>query len=273
MYTKKEIVPMKNIICVFILICVAGLYAIHSKPTKSPSNTYQNQSLDSILLSEITPDSTEAEKLFHAIGLDGKLNFEAFDLAMLGYENMNMSFKNKDIITVIDFSLPSTDKRMYVIDLKNKKLLYHTIVSHGRNSGQKYATSFSNKHGSFQSSLGFYSTANTYQGGNGYSLVLNGLEKGINDQAKPRAVVIHGADYCSESVIKSTGRLGRSYGCPALPRHLNRSIINTIKDGSMLFIYAKNEQYLANSKALKTSPTMLAQHDELSTEKTQGAIN
>jgi len=158
---------------------------------------------------------------------------------------------------------------MVVIDMENYKVLYHTIVSHGRNSGEKFATSFSNRHGSFQSSLGFYLTENTYQGGNGYSLRLDGLEKGINDQAKARAVVIHGADYCSEEVIRSTGRLGRSYGCPALPRKLTKPIINTIKEGSLLYIYANNAQYITKTKVLNNqSRTLLAQHNDLE-ENTQ----
>src|SRR5690554_342386 len=97
-------------------------------------------------------------------------------------------------------------------------------------------------------------------GGNGFSLRLDGLEKGINDQAKARAVVIHGADYCSEAVIKSTGRLGRSYGCPALPRELNKPIINTIKDGTLLYIYADNQEYIASSEILPVKNRFVAQH-------------
>jgi len=183
---------------------------------------------------------------------------------MIGYRTLPA--KNKDILTVVDFTLPSTEKRMYVLDLKNKKLLFHTIVAHGRNSGEKYATRFSNKHGSLQSSLGFYLTDATYQGGNGYSLRLVGLESDINDQAMARAVVIHGADYCSEDVIRTTGRLGRSYGCPALPRELNKPIIDAIKNGSLLFVYAGNDEYLTNSKVLKNnidnpSETLLAQRE------------
>ncbi|SRR5690606_1433466 len=188
-------------------------------------------------------------QLYEEIQLENILKFEAFEQALVGLEKINP--EKKDIITVIDFTLPSTEKRMVVLDLESKKVLFHTIVSHGRNSGEQYATSFSNKHGSYQSSLGFYITENTYIGANGYSLVLEGLEKGINDQAKPRAVVIHGADYCSEEFIKSTGRLGRSYGCPALPRELNQSIIDTIKEGTLLFIYADNEEYRESSEFIK----------------------
>ncbi|MBK1442090.1 murein L,D-transpeptidase catalytic domain family protein [Parapedobacter sp. ISTM3] len=205
------------------------------------------------------------------MNLQSILDYEAFEQAMIGYKTIPA--KNKDILTVIDFTRPSTEKRMYVLDMKNKKMLFHTIVSHGRNSGGKYATKFSNKHGSLQSSLGFYLTDATYQGGNGYSLRLTGLERGINDQAMARAVVIHGADYCSEDVIRATGRLGRSYGCPALPRALNRPIIDTIKNGSLLFIYAGSEEYMANSSVLKNherqrSKTMLAQNEKASSGQT-----
>lgn len=218
------------------------------------------------------PTTSLIESLYQSMNLASVLKFEAFEKAMQGYNTL--SSKNKDIFTIIDFTLPSTDKRMVVLDMKNKKVLYHTIVSHGRNSGEKYATAFSNRHGSYQSSLGFYVTRNTYQGGNGYSLVIDGLEKGINDQAKARAVVIHGADYCSESIIKSTGRLGRSYGCPALPREVTRPIINTIKDGSLLFIYADNKEYMANTKIIKpsTERTLLAQQDEVNSSKEQAIL-
>lgn len=253
---------MKKTKLLLMLMTIFGIITIISQ---TAANYFKPQLTDSIpsqkLLVETTPIEikSNAEILYEEIGLDGKLNFVAFEKAIIGYENLK--FKNKDIITVIDFTLPSTDKRMYVIDMNNKKLLYHTIVSHGRNSGQKYATSFSNRHGSYQSSLGFYTTENTYYGGNGYSLVLEGLEKGINDQAKARAVVIHGADYCSQAVINSTGRLGRSYGCPALPREVTKPIIDTIKNGSMVFIYAEDKNYLNASKILKSAnTTLLAQH-------------
>lgn len=217
--------------------------------------------------SEKPEESKSASQLLYdKMQLGAILKFEAFSQALEGYNLLHP--RKGDILTVIDFTLPSTAKRMVVLDMKHEKVLFHTIVSHGKNSGENYAKSFSNKHGSYQSSLGFYETQNTYQGGNGYSLVLNGLEKGINDQAKARAVVVHGADYCSESMIKSTGRLGRSYGCPALPRALAKPIINTIKDGTLLFIYAENDDYLAKTKVLSplSRRTMLAQHDEVTQE-------
>lgn len=245
------------------IACLAGFITISSQPNFNKTSDVNH--IDSIPTSTASITKTPIEQLYEEIELQKVLKYDVFELAMQGFNNLE--FSNRNIISIIDFSLPSTDKRMYVIDLIDKKLLYHTIVSHGRNTGENYAVNFSNKHGSFQSSLGFYRTENTYMGGNGYSLVINGLEKGINDQAKSRAVVIHGADYCSESIIQSTGRLGRSYGCPALPRALNRPIVNTIKNGTMLFIYADNKQYFAQSKFIKKTDTMLAQSKESSEEK------
>lgn len=255
---------MKNVLFITVFICIAGFITLNSKPLHiQNNNSTKNTKIDIVKPKEVL---SESQQLFDEINLKGKLKFTVFDMALNGYNSLKHNFRNSNIITVIDFSLPSTEKRMYVIDLKNKKLLYQTIVSHGKNSGDVYATNFSNRNGSHQSSLGFFVTEKTYQGGNGYSLVINGLEKNINDQAKARAVVIHGADYCNESVIKNTGRLGRSYGCPALPRELNKPIINTIKDGSMLFIYADNTEYFASSRIIKNHDrSMLAQHEEIET--------
>lgn len=132
-----------------------------------------------------TPETDEIDQLFDDMQLDGIVSYTAFRQAVTGYQKIEQ--KSKSIMTLIDFSKPSTEKRLYVLDMKNKKLLYTSVVSHGKNSGGNYATSFSNKNGSYKSSLGFYLTENTYQGRNGYSLVLTGLEKGINDQAKQRS--------------------------------------------------------------------------------------
>ncbi|MDR2914898.1 MAG: murein L,D-transpeptidase catalytic domain family protein [Tannerella sp.] len=193
-------------------------------------------------------------KLYNEIGLSKIVNYDAFEQAIAGYSKIEG--RKKDILTLIDFTKPSTEKRLYVVDIKNKKLLFVSHVSHGRNSGNNYATSFSNKNGSYKSSLGFYLTENTYQGKNGYSLILNGLEKNINDKARERAIVMHGAPYANPSVIKSAGRLGRSLGCPALPEAISKSIIDTIKGGSLLYIYANNIDYLAQSSILPDSETI-----------------
>ena len=191
---------------------------------------------------------SSCRQLYQEMQLEGVVNFEAFEQTITGYHKIED--KTKEILTLVDFSKPSTEERFYVFDMRHKKLLFSSLVSHGKNSGGNYATSFSNENGSLKSSLGFFLTENTYQGKNGYSLVLNGLEKGINDRAKERAIVIHGAAYSNPSVIASSGRLGRSFGCPALPQAVSKPIINTIKGGSLLFIYANNKNYLAYSPIL-----------------------
>ena len=191
-------------------------------------------------------DSSANLLLYKEMELENVINYDAFEQAITGYNKLDV--KNKDIITLIDFSKPSTEERFYILDIKNRKLLMSSVVSHGRNSGDNYATSFSNKKGSNKSSLGFYITEDTYQGRNGYSLIINGLEKGINDKAKERSIVIHGAFYSDPSVVESSGRLGRSQGCPALPYSLSSAAIDIIKDGSLIFIYADNKNYLNQSK-------------------------
>lgn len=156
-------------------------------------------------------------------------------------------FHREDLITIIDFRLPSTQKRLWVLDLEKGETLFHTLVAHGKNTGDLYAEKFSNVSGSYTSSLGFYTTGDTYQGGHGLSLYLNGLERGINDNARDRAIVMHGADYATEAFIKEYGRLGRSFGCPSVPPEVHEDIIQTIAGGSCLFIFANNEDYLSES--------------------------
>lgn len=186
--------------------------------------------------------------LFEELKLDGRVSRNAFKQAITGYYKINN--RRKEILTLIDFSKASTEERLFVIDMKQHKLLFSSVVAHGRNSGDNYATSFSNKSGSYKSSLGFYLTNETYNGGNGYSLRLDGLEKGINDNARERAIVMHGAAYAHPSTTRS-GRLGRSFGCPAIPPALTRPIIDAIKDGSVMFIYAPQKEYMTKSNFLK----------------------
>jgi hypothetical protein len=165
-------------------------------------------------------------------------NFECFTAALDGfYKLKSKGVVQKDILTVVDFSLSSNTKRLWVIDLEQKVVLFNTLVAHGRNTGEEFAKNFSNQAESFQSSIGFYATGEIYNGKHGLSLKLDGLEKGLNDNARERAVVVHGADYVSESFIKQNKRLGRSQGCPALPVEMNAKIINVIKNKSCLFLY------------------------------------
>jgi hypothetical protein len=196
-------------------------------------------------------EKTDIHQLWLECKLDKEISFELFGMAVTGFKQMD-NLKNKNIISIIDFSKPSTDKRFFVIDLWNKKLIYKCLVAHGRNSGENLADSFSNQMESLKSSLGFFVTKETYTGENGYSLRLDGLEKGINDNARVREIVIHGANYVSEEFIKKYGRLGRSWGCPALPVELSKEIIDKISEGSCLFIFANDKYYIENSVFLKS---------------------
>lgn len=146
-------------------------------------------------------------------------------------------------LTIVDFSTSSTKKRLWVIDMDKYEIVLQSYVAHGMKTGQEFASTFSNTLESHMSSLGFYKTAEVYHGINGLSLRLDGLEKGINDNARKRAIVIHGAKYASENIIKAQGRLGRSFGCPAVPVEVNKELIDLIKDKSCLFIYHDNAQY------------------------------
>jgi hypothetical protein len=180
------------------------------------------------------------------------LSKDIFFMAMSGLEKIKSQSheNNNSILSVIDFSKPSNKKRLFVFDLINKKVLFNTFVAHGRNSGQLFASSFSNENSSLKSSLGFYQTGKTYNGKHGYSLALIGLENGINDNAFERGIVIHSADYVSESTIQNQGYCGRSWGCPALPVNLSSQIIDKIKNGSILFVFGNDESYLSKSKFL-----------------------
>jgi len=181
------------------------------------------------------------------------LSNEAFQLAIKGFNKLKESGQilNSSILTIIDFSQSSNNKRMYVIDLYKQVLLFNTYVAHGKNTGDEYAEKFSNIPGTFQSSLGFYLTENMAIGSKvGLSLILKGLEKGFNDKAQEREIIIHGADYATEDFIHKNGRLGRSFGCPSLPPDLIKPVAETIKDGTCLFIYKHDDKYLHLSKVL-----------------------
>lgn len=163
--------------------------------------------------------------------------YDSFSKAMDGFDVLKeKQIIQSNILTIIDFDLPSTQKRLWVIDMDENKVLFNSLVAHGKNSGELNAESFSNENESYKSSLGFFVASETYQGSHGLSLKLDGLEKSKNDNARSRAIVIHGADYVSEDFIREHNRLGRSFGCPALPLELTKSIISTIKNKSCLFI-------------------------------------
>ncbi|MEQ1554500.1 MAG: murein L,D-transpeptidase catalytic domain family protein, partial [Ferruginibacter sp.] len=220
----------------------------------------KNYSLPKIIVPVIVPIATTVEekmvfKIYDSLKLNNVgLSQNVFNYALKGFEYLKAKCKivNDHIISIVDFTKPSSQKRLFVIDLNNYKILFKTYVAHGQGSGEVMASKFSNVPESLQSSLGFYSTANTYVGKNGFSLKLNGLEKGINDRASERSIVIHGADYVCESYIQSQGFIGRSWGCPAIPEKLNKPIIEKIKNGSCLFIFSENNKYLHTSKILNS---------------------
>jgi len=158
--------------------------------------------------------------------------------------------KRKNLLTVIDYSLPSTQPRLFVFDLASKKILFRELVAHGKNSGGNLANFFSNSPGSLATSIGLFVTADTYFGSNGYSLRLKGLEEGVNDMAMDRAIVMHGAPYVSEDFVEANGRLGRSWGCPAIRKDIAHEMIDRIKQGSLVFAYYPDETWMKSSRFL-----------------------
>ena len=180
------------------------------------------------------------------------LSFEAFRYAYIGYQSLKKQqrLNGKELFSIIDFTKDCNSKRFYTIDLEKMKIVYNTYVAHGKKSGDRLATSFSDVVESNKSSIGFYLTGSTYNGGNGYSLALHGDEKGYNSNLAKRSVVIHTADYANENYMARNGRLGRSLGCPVLPENIYKQIIDAIKDKTMIFAYYNDAKYLKTSKYL-----------------------
>lgn len=203
-------------------------------------------SIDEVL--ESSPD------MYSALNLEAYgLSIDAFKTAIIGFNKLKSEnrLENPNILTIVDFSQSSKNKRLYTIDFEKGELVHHTLVAHGRNTGDEFAKKFSNIDDSWQSSLGFYITKGTNMGASvGFSLIMEGIEKGINDNAQRRQIIVHGADYATEDFIRNTGRLGRSFGCPAVPPEDIRPIVNTIKDGTALFIYYPDVDYLSTSSLL-----------------------
>ncbi len=195
---------------------------------------------------EVPASIKKTASVYDSLHLAGHgLSRQAYDYAVRGFNRLADKglLKNDSVITIVDFDQPSYNKRMYILDIKNYKILFRTWAAHGKNTGRETANSFSNSPNSHKSSLGFYITEQTYNGENGYSLKLMGMEKS-NCNAQKRAIVLHGAPYVSQRTIESMGFIGRSHGCPAVPTELSKPIINTIKNGSCLFIY--NKAYLSS---------------------------
>uniref|UniRef100_A0A0Q9YJ92 L,D-transpeptidase catalytic domain n=1 Tax=Candidatus Berkiella aquae TaxID=295108 RepID=A0A0Q9YJ92_9GAMM len=179
------------------------------------------------------------------------INPKVLNLALKAHRKAHtMGIPRKQFLTVIDYSLPSTSRRLWVLDMTRNKVVYNAHVAHGSATGDNHAKHFSDAHGSHKSSLGLFLTGSTYQGKHGTSLTLHGLEKGFNGNAASRAIVMHPAGYVNEGMIKSMGRIGRSWGCPALSYSVAGPIIQTIKEGSLIFAYYPDNKWLNNSRFL-----------------------
>ena len=222
--------------------------------------TEHNESSTTVAPATMLSDSATAPEnedkaisLYNSLHLDQYgLSKEAFNYAWKGYEHLleNGKVTREQYLTICDFSQHSSKKRLYIIDVENTELVRNTYVAHGKNSGGEFATQFSNRPESLQSSLGFYVTRGTYIGKHGLSLRIDGLEPGINDKAMARTIVIHGAAYVDPARAKAGVFMGRSFGCPAVPDEESDEVINTIKNGTCLFIYHPGKNYLAGSKIL-----------------------
>lgn len=202
-----------------------------------------------IFASSYSYTNSQIKDLYNKLHLRGKLEYSTFSQAMKGYNKIED--KKEGTITIVDFAKPSNQERFFVIDLKNKKLSYYSYVSHGKNTGTVSAVKFSNVTNSYQSSLGFFITANPYEGNNGYSLRIIGLEQGINNNALRRNIVIHGADYATKKFLDKYGFLGRSLGCPAIPTEISKEVIDFIKEGTVIYIHGDDASYFEKSKFAK----------------------
>ena len=252
---------MKKILLslVTVIFFATSFYTFDPKEEAKPEIQNIKTSLPALKKSNSSEDNSTA--IYNSISFENSnaLNPEVFEKAFLGFNKLKKAGKlpeTSNLISIVDFSLSSTQKRLWVIDLEKKVVVFNSFVAHGKNTGEEFAKKFSNTESSYQSSLGFYITESTYNGSNGYSLKLLGMDPGYNDAALQRAIVMHGADYVSEDFIKSQKRIGRSWGCPAVPRALAEPIINSIKGKNVLFIYYPDEQYLSTSEWLKSGETI-----------------
>jgi len=229
-----------------MMVCMSFAF---TKPETASSNSLLNKEVTAV-----KSVAQEKMSIYDSLDLNSLgLSRQAFEYALTGFTNLlNAGKIRKDnLLTILDFSLPSGKKRLFVIDLASGELVFNTYAAHGRNSGTNIATKFSNETNSYQSSLGFYITGETYTGKHGCSLRLEGEEEGINDNALARGIVMHSASYVDESIVASQGYIGRSQGCPALPGNIYKEVIEKIKNGSCLFLYSPDKYYAAHSKILK----------------------
>lgn len=226
-YIRHERLPMRKIIFISILLIL--LPVVTDKAVSYNANPSSLPVLPNTLL------------LYGKMNMEQSLDYDLFLRVIAAYDYI--TYKSRNIFTFIDLAKPSSVERLYVIDMEKMEILHSTYVTHGINSGDLYAKSFSNDKGSLMTAPGFYLTENSYTGRNGYSLILEGLERGINHKIKNRGIVMHKAPYANPSVIDSLGYLGHSEGCPAIPEYISETIIDAIKDSTILYIHTCDNDY------------------------------
>jgi hypothetical protein len=246
-----KILPVMKALCIcvvaLLLFSFTSLSSLTPGPVTASSSYLSSKTINKSKAVVSLADSARFDGLYENLGLQRlSLSREAFHKAVIGFLSLQMTgvIRNSAVLSIVDFSLPSSQKRLFIFDMLNGRLLFNTLVAHGRNSGALMATRFSNRTSSYMSSLGFYLTGDAFIGSHGYSLRLEGLERGWNDHAFSRRIIMHPADYVSEEHVEQYGYLGRSEGCPAIPETLNAPIIDEIKGGSCLFLYAPDQRYL-----------------------------
>lgn len=233
-----------------LLMVMLSSYTTVSNPAKNTINYQLSVSTTG------TDFDTAVQKLYQTIDWScAPMDMTVFKKALNGYLFLKQTneLKKEQFLTVLDFSKQSNQRRLWIIDLKSKQLIFNELVAHGKNSGDKFATSFSNNSESQKSSLGFYTTGETYNGKHRYSLKLNGLESGFNSNAFSRGIVMHGADYVSQEIAEAQQSVGRSFGCPAVSQEVIRPIVDIISGGSCFFIYHPDADYNEKSKILNNS--------------------
>jgi hypothetical protein len=238
-----------------LVILLGSVMLVHAGPVYNSFGNKAKASAKAARKAEMQLVMATATSLYMEMDLqDSGLSRNAFQAAWIGYYKLKKRglLKKTNVLSICDFSQSSSQQRMYVIDVRNRRVLYRTYVAHGINSGEEFASSFSNKMESCKSSLGFYVTSGVYRGVNGISLRIDGVDQGFNDNARKRAIVIHGANYVSRRVLNKYGVMGTTFGCPAIPSEMTTQIIPVVKNGSCFFIYYPSQKYLSQSKVLNS---------------------
>ena len=234
---------MKYLLLIFALLSIAGWWG--------PFAFLDDANDDATPMTEVSSSSWLDKETRAIQSQASNLDSNVLKLSLTAYRNARQKgLDSKQLLTIVDYTKPSTERRLWVVDLKNNKVLFNTWVAHGKNSGGVSSNSFSNDARSLKSSLGVFLTSESYDGHNGYSLRLKGLERGINDNAYSRTVVFHGADYASPETAKQLGRLGRSWGCFAVGRHVIKPLVDTIKHDTLVVAYYPDKRWLQHSAFL-----------------------